>query len=118
MNIDSLQSFEELIKSIKQQLRQDYRYQRFPLGKLIKELSLYNEKHRLFNITLSYEKQNYKGHFLNTKTVVTPLSHHSERVALAIYIREFDAIEDVKIDFDYNLNYFNKKEIKEITTHF
>ncbi|MBS7256350.1 non-ribosomal peptide synthetase [Flavobacterium branchiicola] len=111
-------SFEDLVKTIKQQLRQDYRHQRFPLGKLIKELDLFHEKDRLFNITLSYEKQNYADHFHDTQTTVIPLSHHSERVALAIYIREFDALEDVKIDFDYNVNYFDETAINKVTAHF
>ncbi|WP_426094752.1 amino acid adenylation domain-containing protein [Flavobacterium sp. DSR2-3-3] len=110
--------FEHLIKNIRQQLRQDYRHQRFPLGKLIKELGLFQESQRLFNITLSYEKQNYADHFINTETKVIPLSHHSERVALAIYIREFDQLEDVKIDFDYNINYFNQADIERIAEHF
>lgn len=111
-------NFEELIKNIKQQLRQDYRHQRFPLGKLIKELGLFQENDRLFNITLSYEKQNYADHFINTETKVIPLSHHSERVALAIYIREFDQLEDVKIDFDYNVNYFSQEDISRVAVHF
>lgn len=111
-------NFEELIKNIKQQLRQDYRHQRFPLGKLIKELGLFQENDRLFNITLSYEKQNYADHFINTETKVIPLSHHSERVALAIYIREFDLSEDVKIDFDYNVNYFSSEDISMTAVHF
>ncbi|TRX32582.1 amino acid adenylation domain-containing protein [Flavobacterium sp. ZT3R18] len=111
-------NFEDLVKNIKQQLRQDYRHQRFPLGKLIKELDLFHEKDRLFNITLSYEKQNYADHFANTETKVIPLSHQSERVALAIYIREFDESEDVKIDFDYNINYFNESDITKVVTHF
>ncbi len=116
--LDFNNSFEELIGQIKQQLRQDYRHQRFPIGKLIKELGLFQNKDGLFNITLSYEKQNYSDHFHNTKTRVIPLSHEAERVALAIYIREFDAEEDVKIDFDYNLNYFNKESISQVVTHF
>ncbi|MCP2028498.1 amino acid adenylation domain-containing protein [Flavobacterium sp. HSC-32F16] len=111
-------SFENLIIDIKNQLRHDYRHQRFPLGKLIQELRIFNEKERLFNITLSYEKQNYSNDFHNTQTRVIPLTHQSERVALAIYIREFDEQEDVKIDFDYNLNYFDDSRITEVTRHF
>ncbi|MFH6945176.1 amino acid adenylation domain-containing protein [Flavobacterium sp. FlaQc-50] len=111
-------NFGDLVKNIKQQLRQDYRHQRFPLGKLIKELELFQEKDRLFNITLSYEKQNYADHFANSETTVVPLSHQSERVALAIYIREFDESEDVKIDFDYNVNYFSASDSLKMVTHF
>lgn len=118
IQFDFEDNFEDLVKNVKQQLRQNYRYQRFPLGKLIKELDLFQEKDRLFNITLSYEKQNYADHFTNTETTVVPLSHQSERVALAIYIREFDELEDVKIDFDYNVNYFNETDITKVVTHF
>ena len=111
-------TFEDLITDIKNQLRHDYRHQRFPLGKLIQELQIFNEKERLFNITLSYEKQNYADNFKHTQTRVIPLTHQSERVALAIYIREFDELEDVKIDFDYNLNYFDDLRITEVVHHF
>ncbi|MGH2665957.1 amino acid adenylation domain-containing protein [Flavobacterium sp.] len=118
ISLDSEVAFESLIQDIKNQLRQDYRHQRLPLGKLIQELQLFGEKERLFNITLSYEKQDYASNFKNTQTKVIPLSHFSERVALAIYIREFDESEDVKIDFDYNLNYFDDHKISQVVRHF
>ena len=118
MQLDFDNTFKDLINDIKNQLKQDYRHQRLPLGKLIQELQLFSEKERLFNITLSYEKQNYSTNFKNTQTKVIPLSHQSERVALAIYIREFDESEDVKIDFDYNLNYFDDSQISQVVSHF
>lgn len=116
LNFD--ETFQKLLIDIKNQLRQDYRHQRLPLGKLIQELQLYSQKERLFNITLSYEKQDYAHHFKNTQTKVIPLSHQSERVALALYIREFDELKDVKIDFDYNLNYFDENSIAQVVQHF
>lgn len=111
-------TIQDLVTEIKNQLKQDYRHQRFPLGKLISELQLHGNKNSLFDITLSYEKQDYSSHFLNTKTSVSPLTHESERVALAMYVREFDENEDVKIDFDYNLNFFSKESIEIVTQHF
>lgn len=111
-------AFEDLIVDIKNQLRKDYRHQRFPLGKLVQKLNVFNEKERLFNITLSYEKQNFSDDFHSTETRVIPLTHQSERVALAIYIREFDESDDVKIDFDYNVNYFDTVSITAVVTHF
>ena len=116
--LDFENTFEDLVVNIKQQLRRDYRHQRFPIGKLIKELGLVQNKEKIFNLTLSYEKQNYADHFKDTETKVIPLSHESERVALAIYIREFDELEDVKIDFDFNTNYFDKNSINQVATHF
>ncbi len=118
MKIDLDSSFSQFINDIKNQLRADYRHQRFPLGKLIHELKLYTENDKLFNITLSYEKQNYSTNFENTQTKVIPLTHESERVPLAIYIREFDDSEDVKIDFDYNVNFFDENKINQVVNHF
>ncbi|WP_459209761.1 amino acid adenylation domain-containing protein [Aquimarina rhabdastrellae] len=118
IRLDFNASFQELVLTIKEQLRKDYRHQRFPLGKLVKELQLFQEKDRLFNITLSYEKQDYSTNFMGTKTRVLPMTHGTERVAMAIYIREFDEKEDVKIDFDYNLNYFDDQEAETLVNHF
>lgn len=118
IQLDFDQKITVLFESIKNQLRHDYRHQRFPLGKLINELQAFREKELIFNITLSYEKQDYSCNFANTNTKVIPLTHQSERVALAIYIREFDDLEDVIIDFDYNINYFTNQEINQFVGHF
>lgn len=118
MQFDLNTSFETFVQEIRGQLRQDYRHQRFPLGKIIQGLSIFESRDQLFNITLSYEKQDYSDSFLDTKTTVIPLTHGYERVALAIYIREFDPKEDVKIDFDYNLNYFDTDSISQFSQHF
>lgn len=118
IKLDYENTLQELIVAIKNELRQDYRYRRFPIGKLVQELQLFQETEKLLNITLSYEKQDYSNNFGSTKTSVIPLSHKSERVALAIYIREFDDNEDVNIDFDYNLNYFDGASIAQVTSHY
>lgn len=118
MNLDFESSFINLMDELKNQLRNDYRHQRFPIGKLFQELKLFKEKERIFNITLSYERQDYSSNFQDTITQVIPLTHKSERVALAIYIREFDELDDVKIDFDYNLNYFDEVGISQVLDHF
>lgn len=118
MKIDSEFTFEEFIKEIKSQLRKDYRHQRFPMGKIVQKLKAFEEKDRIYNVTLSYEKQDYADHFRDTVTRVIPMTHKSERVALAVYIREFDKSEDVKIDFDYNLNYFDNYSISQVVKHF
>ena len=116
--IDLESTFDKLINQVKNELRSDYRHQQFPLGHIIRELNLGHDRNRLFNITLSYENHNYDCSFSDTKTKVIPLSHGVERVALAIYVREFDNRSDVKIDFDYSHNYFDPIDINYFTLHF
>jgi amino acid adenylation domain-containing protein len=118
MKYEEGDTFLTLLQRIKKQLKTIYKHQRFPFSKLVKELQFFEENDRILNITLSYEKQNYADNFLNTISTVTPLSHQAERVALAIYIREFDKHDDVSIDFDYNLSYFDEISLTQMTHHF
>lgn len=118
MIIDDAASFRELVTKIRDDLKMNYRHQRFPLGKLIQALHIFEEKDRLFNIMLSYEKQDYSEHFSGTVTTVRPMSHGAESVALALYVREFDDSEEVRIDFSYNTSYFSDEDTTRLTGHF
>ncbi|MBK1896211.1 non-ribosomal peptide synthetase [Chryseobacterium paridis] len=117
MKLDYQANLLDLINNTKKQLMSDYRHQRYPLGKIVSDLKLFNEKNKLFNITLSYEKHNYADHFEGTQTTVIPLTNKSERSALAIYVREFDDNEDIKIDFDYNTEFFDEHSIEQCVRH-
>ncbi|GGE47179.1 amino acid adenylation domain-containing protein [Pedobacter psychrotolerans] len=117
INVEMDHSFKQLVIQIKDQLRTDYRYQRFPIGKLIRELQIFTENKKLYDITLSYEKHHYGDTFEGTTTQVIPLTNRAERCALALYVREYNEDEDVKIDFDYNLNYFDEDEINNLARH-
>lgn len=114
MKFDFDDSFEDLVIAIKNQLRQDYRHQRFPLGKLINGLGFFNERAQLSNINFSYEKHDYSMDFFGTECEVIPLSNESERVALSIYVREFTENEDVKIDLNFHVDYFNDEMLNKI----
>lgn len=115
---DPAASFRELVGLIKRQLRQDYRYQRFPLGKLLRELNKHGNKAGLFNVSVSYEKQDYAADLAGTVTRVIPLSHRQERLALALYVREFDEQDDVKLDFDHSLDYLDETAIGVLVSCF
>lgn len=115
--MDFESSFTEIVKQVKNELRKDYRHQSFPLGHIIQQLQLYEQKDRLFNVTFSYEKHDYAHAFHNTNTRVIPFTHESERVALAIYVREFDELEDVKVDLDYNIGYFDEADADMLVRH-
>ncbi|MGN6601365.1 MAG: amino acid adenylation domain-containing protein [Ginsengibacter sp.] len=117
IKIDFEGTFQELVHHIKDNLRRDYRHQRFPLSHIIRDLQAHQERDRVFNITFSYEKHDYAYSIGDSPVRVLPLSNDAERSALAIYVREFDERQDVKIDFDYNHNYFDARQMERLIGH-
>lgn len=118
MHVAPDDSFRTLTEKVKAQLRSDYRHQRFPLGKLVKELGIFHERERLFSLTVSYEKQDFSSHFLHTRTRVQPHPHGADRTMLAVAIREHDDAGDVTMHFDYNGAYFDESSMALLITHF
>jgi amino acid adenylation domain-containing protein len=119
MEIKGDETLGDLLIKIRSFLKQDYRHQRFPLGEMkrIANLNSENNEH-LFDVTFSYEKHDYSQCFLNTQTNCVPLYSGQQKLPLAIYVREFDDSSDVKIDFDYNLSYFDSQTIEQMVEHF
>ncbi len=115
INVNEGETFQSLVGAIKNQLAADYRHQQYPLSHI--KRNLFDHDESMFNIVLSYEKHDYSATFKNTNTTVIPLTHKSEQAALAIYIREFDAAADVKIDFDYNSKFFNNRQMTQFVEH-
>lgn len=119
VSVETELSFKDLIITIKNTLKSDYRHQKFPIGKLFQELNLVNNTDNILSVSLSYQKQNFSGNFINTRTNIIPLTNQSERLALSIYVREFDSNNDVNIDFDYNCNYFEDSDsISDLIEHY
>ncbi|MBW4507537.1 MAG: amino acid adenylation domain-containing protein [Scytonematopsis contorta HA4267-MV1] len=119
MEVNGNETFSDLLIKIRSSLRQDYRHQRYPLGEMkrIADLHSENNKH-IFEVSFSYEKHDYSESFGDTQTTCVPLYSGQQKLPLAIYVREFDDISDVKIDFDYNLSYIDSETIEQMVEHF
>jgi amino acid adenylation domain-containing protein len=112
-------SFKTLLQSLGRELKQNYRYQRFPISELNREVGLHKiGRQQLFDISVSYEKHDYDAQFGPYKTQATTLVHGYEQTPLMIYVREFHDDEDVDIDFVYNLAYFEAAEIERLQSRF
>ncbi|MFK5970600.1 MAG: amino acid adenylation domain-containing protein [Candidatus Marithrix sp.] len=112
-------SFTKLIQLISKELKQDYKNQRFPFYKIKQIVGLHaKDRKQLFDIQLSYEKHDYEVYFNDSPVEAIPFLHDFDQKALAIFIREFYANQDVKIDFSYNLAVFDAEEIEFIKSRF
>ena len=108
-------NFIELIQAIKGELQQNYRYQRFPISELNRQLGLQQKnRQQLFDLTLSYMDQNYDANFEGSTVEFTLLPHHFEQNALVIFVDDFHKQGDIKVDFDYNLGFFEEDEIERL----
>jgi amino acid adenylation domain-containing protein len=119
VEITGNETVQELLDKIRSLLRQDYRHQRFPLAELKRIANLQpGSKEHLFEVYLSYEKHDYNECFADTKTSCVPLYSGQQKIPLIVYVREYEAQSDIKIDFDYNLSYFDSETAEQIVTNF
>lgn len=112
-------SFKELMTAIRSDLKRDYKHQRLPLRDIAGAIHQAGQREeKLYQIFFSYEKHDYSASFSGCTTRVVPMTHNMERVPLAVYVREFDEQEDVKIDFDHNYSYFDRAMCRRLIGHF
>lgn len=105
-------TFIELLTAISQELRRDYRHQRFPLSEINRMVGLHKQKRtQLFDVTLSSLKEQY-----DISTI--ELSNRFKQNPLEIFINQFYDTEHVSIHFDYNLAFIDEQEIEQIKTRF
>ncbi len=112
-------SFAELLLSINKTLKANYRHQRFPVSEINRAVGLGLERSQLFDINLSYENfDDEDGCFAGIDGQFIPLLHHYEQIPLMIFVRDYHIQLDVKLDFVFNLAYFNTADIKALQARF
>jgi tyrocidine synthetase-3 len=119
IHFDRDMSFVRAMKTIKNELKTVFRNQRFPISEINKALKIHEQgRKQLFDISLSYEKQDYRAPFNGIDTETRGLSNHFEQTPLLISIREFDPKLDVWVEFEYNRGYFDDFDIDQLILHF
>lgn len=111
-------TFLEFLRQIGGEQRRYYRYQKYPLDMLVKDLELSKRGNpRLFEITLSYQNARYKQSFAGY-----PIELHWQfngwvENSLTIHLNDRMDEEELIIDFDYALDAFNPEEVIQIAKH-
>ncbi|BAP57080.1 tubC protein [Thioploca ingrica] len=113
-SFDQNLSFAELLAQILKTLRANYRYQRFPISELNREVGFKTGHSKLFDISLSYQKFDYDTEFNGIKSYCSLLWQAWEQIPLIIHVQDFHAQSDVKLDFVYNLAYFTPMDIQAL----
>ncbi len=97
-------SFRDLVTRVKQDFLEDRAHQRFPVDEVFRIVrSKDPDQASLYDITLSFEKQELDIPFAGFTSETVALAHQAERMPLAVFVRENSSGKPVKIDFDFNL---------------
>lgn len=107
-------SIVDIITDIRKSLFECYKHIRYPLSEIIKNADL-KSRDKLFDITISYEKSNHSWQLINAEKNVTRLYHNTEKNAMDICVNEYSNKNDVKMDFNYQIDLFNSNDIDNIT---
>ncbi|ASR47272.1 non-ribosomal peptide synthetase [Paenibacillus kribbensis] len=113
-------SFKELIKRIKRELMQCYRHQKMSFGEIYRAVyENSHEKGKLFDISLSFEEQENRESLIGTATQIVSMPHHHERNALNLFIWGQEGKTDVAVNFDYQIQAFERFiPIENVVSHF
>jgi amino acid adenylation domain-containing protein/non-ribosomal peptide synthase protein (TIGR01720 family) len=111
-------SFADLLQQVNKTLKEDCRHQRFPVSEINRAVGLGLERSQLFDINLSYENHDNDACFAGINGQFTPILHHYEQTPLMIFMRDFHTQTDVKLDFIFNLSYFNRYDIQALQARF
>ena len=102
-------TYAQLLGEIKSKLRANYRHQRFPIGDLVRELGITSSNARLFDICLSYEREEFFD--VGAPVSAVPLLHGCEPTPVMLFIREYEGHSTV-FDYSFNLAYQNETDIE------
>ncbi len=119
LRFDHALSFRELMAALGSQLKQDYRYQRFPVSELNRELGLWRaQRSQVFDVSLSYERNDHDLRFGDAVASAVKSSNNHEQTPLAVYLRENRFDDQVWMHFIYNQAYFEHDEIEALALRF
>ncbi|HBH72879.1 MAG TPA: non-ribosomal peptide synthetase, partial [Synechococcales bacterium UBA10510] len=111
-------SFTDLLERISATLKAVYRHQRFPSSEIRRAAGAEAGRARLSDVGLSYESHDYESAFGGIYGRFTALLHSWEQAPLQLFVRDFHAGADVRVDFVYNQSYFNADEIRALHERF
>lgn len=94
-------NFIDLVNTLKDTIRSDFRHQKFPISEISSLYPLSRDySGNLYDVTFSYEKQRYTLTFGAVRTTVQSLNGNQSNVPLAITIRDYHEDNPLLIDLE------------------
>nr|QLY89262.1 pseudodesmin synthetase [Pseudomonas sp.] len=107
--------FGELVRAVRDGLKQDFRHQRFPLSEMNRDLGLLREERgQLFDLSLSYEQDDHDYRYGEALAHSVKVSNRHEPLPLAIHLRSNSYNDKAWMHYIYNEAYFEGREIEAL----
>ncbi|MFJ2485384.1 amino acid adenylation domain-containing protein [Pseudomonas sp. NPDC087639] len=109
------QSFAQLVRAIGDELKQDFRHQRFALSEMNRALGLMREERsQLFEVSVSYEQDDHDYRYGAALGHTVKVSNRHEATPLAIHLRSNRHNDKVWLHLVYNEAFFETDEIEAL----
>ncbi|MDW3192771.1 MAG: amino acid adenylation domain-containing protein [Cytophagales bacterium] len=119
LQVEPGQNLLDLMNLIKSELRQNYRYQRFPFNEIQKDIKSHATEleGNLIDITFSFEKHRYTPTIDGSPSRIIPLSGGVGAMPLTFFIRDYQDDEEIAFDLSYNKQYVEVDQVRQILGH-
>ncbi|WP_166220681.1 non-ribosomal peptide synthetase [Pseudomonas atagonensis] len=108
-------SFGGLVKAIGEDLKQDFRHQRFSLSELNRALGMLGEgRSQLFEVSVSYELDNHDYRYGEASGFEVMVSNHHESMPLSLHLRGNRHSDKTWLHLVYGTAYFEEHEIQAL----
>ncbi|MBN1080243.1 amino acid adenylation domain-containing protein [Pseudomonas sp. 1079] len=112
-------SFGALVRGIRDQLKRDFRHQRFPLSEMNRELGLRRtDRGQLFDVSVSFEQDDHDLRFGQVQARAIKVSNHHEALPLAIHLRSNRYQDNAWLHCVYNEAYFQAHDVQALAQRF
>ncbi|MVT11414.1 non-ribosomal peptide synthetase [Chitinophaga tropicalis] len=115
ISLENDATFTEVLVQVKNELRDCYRHQRFPLYETLKRL---DRQGILYNISFSYQKNTYEARLGNTLTSINFITSGEQQEDLIFHLLEYSDTEDLVLAVDYLEELFTAEIIEGLLAHF
>ncbi|SFU38436.1 non-ribosomal peptide synthetase [Pseudomonas sp. OV546] len=119
LQFDEQLPFSAVVRGVRDQLKQDFRHQRFPLSEMNRELGVRrSDRGQLFDLSVSFEQDDHELRYGATAARAVKVSNHHEPLPLAIHLRSNRYQDTACLHCVYNEAYFEHDEVLALAQRF
>ncbi len=116
---DAQLPFSAVVRGVRDQLKQDFRHQRFPLSEMNRELGLRRtDRGQLFDLSVSFEQDDHDLRFGQVQARAVKVSNYHEPLPIAFHLRSNRYQDTACLHCVYNEAWFREDEVQALAQRF